>query len=341
MILVTGGAGYIGSHTCVELLNAGFNVLIADNLSKSNVKVIDRINDITGMRPDFIEIDLCDMEKTEKLFWEHPKINAVIHFAGFKVVDESVKKPLKYYMNNLGSTLSVLNAMKKFNVKKIVFSSSASVYGETETVPIKEGSPQSAKSPDGSTKITIEKLIQQIGAADPDFKAVLLRYFNPIGAHKSGLIGEDPRGEQNSLVSYMAQVAIGKRDHLKVYGNDYDTSDGTGIRDYIHVVDLAKGHLAALHKLEDRKVIGSDGCFVYNLGTGIGYSVLEVKDAFEKANGVEIPHRFYPRRLGDVARLYADPAKAKAELNWAAVHGISEMCADVWHWQKNNPRGYE
>ena len=341
MILVTGGAGYIGSHTCVELLDAGFEVMVADDLSNTSVKVIDKIKEITGKNLKFVEIDLCCRDETEKLFWEHPEIDAVIHFAGFKAVNESVQNPLKYYTNNLGSTISILNAMKKYNVKKIVFSSSASVYGEPERVPIKEDSPLNTKNPDGSTKLAIEKLLQEIGASDPEFKAVLLRYFNPIGAHNSGLIGEDPRGEPNNLAPYIAQVAIGKRDHVRVLGNDYDTPDGTGIRDYIHVVDLAKGHLLALHKLEDKKPLGSDGCHIYNLGTGKGHSVFEIINAFEKANGLKIPCKIYPRRLGDVPRLFADPTKAKEELGWEAIHNISEMCADLWRWQKNNPGGYE
>ena len=341
MILVTGGAGYIGSHTCVELLDAGFEVIIADDLSNASAKAIDRIAEITGKSPEFIKIDLCDMEKTEKLFWEHPRIEAVIHFAGSKAVGESVLKPLKYYMNNLGNTMSILNAMKKYNVKKIVFSSSATVYGEPESVPIKEDSPLNAINPYGGTKLAIERMLKDIGAADADFKAALLRYFNPIGAHKSGLIGEDPRGEPNNLTPYIAQVAIGKRDHVRVFGDDYDTPDGTGIRDYIHVVDLAKGHLAALQKLEDKKPSGSDGCLAYNLGTGEGNTVFEVIAAFEQANGLKIPYQVYPRRAGDVPRLYADPTKAREELGWEAVYGIHEMCADVWRWQKNIPRGYE
>jgi UDP-glucose 4-epimerase len=341
MILVSGGAGYVGSHACVELINAGFDVLVADDLSNSNVKVIDRIKQITGKEPGFVKIDLSDMTATEKLFWENPEIDAVMHFAGSKAVGESVRIPLRYYMNNLGSTLSLLNAMKKYNVKKIVFSSSATVYGDPEVVPIKEDSPLSAMSPYGSTKLMIEKILTDCGVAYPGFNAVLLRYFNPIGAHKSGLIGEDPRGIPNNLLPYISQVAIGKLEELQVFGNDYDTPDGTCIRDYIHVVDLAIGHVAALRKLEDKRAGVMDGCRIYNLGTGIGYSVLEVIEAFNRASGTNIPYQIGERRPGDVPRCFADPSKAKDELGWEAAYGIDEMCADTWNWQKNNPAGYE
>ncbi|MDR0424062.1 MAG: UDP-glucose 4-epimerase GalE [Clostridiales Family XIII bacterium] len=341
MILVSGGAGYIGSHTCVELIEAGYDVLVADNLSNSSSKAIDRIGEITGKRPNFIKLDLCDVEATEKLFWDYPDIDAVMHFAGLKAVGESVLKPLAYYMNNLGCTFSILNAMKKFNVKNIVFSSSATVYGDPEIVPIKEEYPLSAANPYGHTKLMIERILQDCGVANHSFNAVLLRYFNPIGAHRSGLIGEDPRGIPNNLVPYIAQVAVGKLDELKVFGNDYDTPDGTGVRDYIHVTDLARGHVAALKKLSGKKGGVSEGCLIYNLGAGRGYSVMEVIKAFSEACGKKIPYKVVARRPGDIACCFADASKAKNELGWRAVYDIDEMCADSWRWQKNNPRGYE
>jgi UDP-glucose 4-epimerase len=341
MILVSGGAGYIGSHTCVELVAAGYDILVADDLSNSNVKVLERLKRITGKDIRFVRIDFRDAAATEKLFWENPEIDAVIHFAGFKAVGESVREPLKYYTNNLGSTMSILNAMKRFNVGKIVFSSSATVYGDPETLPIKEDSPLSAASPYGATKLMIERILTDCGVASQDLRVALLRYFRPIGAHKSGLIGEDPRCIPNNLLSYITQVAVGKLDELKVFGGDYETPDGTGIRDYIHVVDLAIGHVAALRRLESRKAGVNESCLVYNLGTGVGYSVLEVVEAFKNASGVDIPYKITGRRQGDVPRCYADPTKASEELGWKAERGIGEMCADAWNWQKNNPNGYE
>jgi UDP-glucose 4-epimerase len=341
MILVSGGTGYIGSHTCVELLNAGYETVIADNLSNSSEKVLKRISAITGKKVDFVRIDFTDMEATEKLFWDKPEIDAVMHFAGLKAVGESVAKPLSYYANNIGCTLSLLRAMKKYNVKKIVFSSSATVYGDPEAVPIREEASMGFTSPYGRTKQMIEKILQDCGMADPDLKVALLRYFNPIGAHKSGLIGEDPRGVPNNLVPYIAQVAVGKLDEVKVFGKDYETPDGTGVRDYIHVVDLARGHAAALEKLAGKRETLTDGCLVYNLGTGKGYSVLEIIKAFAKASGRKIPYTISARRPGDIACCYADASKAKAELGWQAEYGIEEMCADAWNWQKNNPGGYE
>ncbi|MDR1572030.1 MAG: UDP-glucose 4-epimerase GalE, partial [Clostridiales Family XIII bacterium] len=267
MILVCGGAGYIGSHACVALLESGYEVLVADDLSNSSGKVLGRIEQITGKKPAFAEIDLCDGEATERLFWENPDIDAVMHFAGFKAVGESVAKPLKYFTNNLRSTLSILNAMKRFNVRKMVFSSSATVYGNPAAAPIKEGFPLGATSPYGATKLMIERMLQDCGRADHEFKAVLLRYFNPIGAHKSGLIGEDPMGVPSNLVPYIAQVAIGKIEELRVFGSDYGTKDGKGVRDYIHVMDLAQGHVAAIRKLDDRRMGVRDGCLLFNLGT--------------------------------------------------------------------------
>ncbi|MDR1944459.1 MAG: UDP-glucose 4-epimerase GalE [Synergistaceae bacterium] len=335
-LLVTGGAGYIGSHTCVELLDAGYDVIVADNLVNSKEGALRRVEKIAGKPVKFYNIDICRGELCDKVFAENPEIEAVIHFAALKAVGESVALPLEYYSNNLTGALAVLNAMKKYGVNKFVFSSSATVYGSPETVPVREHFPTSATNPYGATKLFIERILRDICAADPLFNAAVLRYFNPIGAHRSGLIGEDPNGIPNNLVPYIAQVAIGKLEYVRVFGNDYPTPDGAGVRDYIHVVDLARGHVDALKKLEE-----NCGEFICNLGTGRGYSVLEVIAAFERACGKHIPYRFEPRRAGDVAEIYADPSKAAQELNWTAEFDINDMCLDSWRWQSANPDGYE
>lgn len=334
-VLVTGGAGYIGSHTCVELLNAGYGVIVADNLSNSSEKALERVEKITGKGVTFYNMDVCDESACERVFEENPDIEAVIHFAALKAVGESVEKPLEYYSNNLIGTLAVLKAMKRHGVSRFVFSSSATVYGSPASVPVREDFPTSATNPYGTTKLFIERILHDICAADPKFNAASLRYFNPIGAHKSGLIGEDPNGIPNNLVPYIAQVAVGKLEYVRVFGNDYPTGDGTGVRDYIHVVDLARGHVAALKKLAE-----NCGEFVCNLGTGRGYSVLEVIAAFEKACGKKLPYEFKPRRSGDIAEVYADPSKAREELGWTAELDIEDMCADSWRWQSENPDGY-
>lgn len=335
-ILVTGGAGFIGSHTCVELLEAGYEVVVVDNLYNASRKSMDRIEQITGKKPTFYEADILDREALNKIF-EKELIESVIHFAGLKAVGESVAKPIEYYYNNIAGTLVLCDVMRKHNVKNIVFSSSATVYGDPAFIPITEECPKGKiTNPYGQTKGMLEQVLEDIHVSDPEWNVILLRYFNPIGAHKSGLIGEDPKGIPNNLVPYVAQVAIGKLECLGVFGDDYDTPDGTGVRDYIHVVDLAKGHVAAIKKLEEKK-----GVLIYNLGTGKGYSVLDVVHAFEKACGKKIPYAVKPRRPGDIATCYADPAKAKAELGWEAENGIEEMCADSWRWQSMNPNGYE
>ncbi len=335
-ILVTGGAGFIGSHTCVELLEAGYEVVFVDNLYNASRKSMDRIEQITGKKPTFYEADILDREALNKIF-EKEQIDSVIHFAGLKAVGESVAKPIEYYYNNIAGTLVLCDVMRKHNVKNIVFSSSATVYGDPAFIPITEECPKGKiTNPYGQTKGMLEQVLEDIHVSDPEWNVILLRYFNPIGAHKSGLIGEDPKGIPNNLVPYVAQVAIGKLECLGVFGDDYDTPDGTGVRDYIHVVDLAKGHVAAIKKLEEKK-----GVLIYNLGTGKGYSVLDVVHAFEKACGKKIPYAVKPRRPGDIATCYADPAKAKAELGWEAENGIEEMCADSWKWQSMNPNGYE
>ncbi len=335
-ILVTGGAGFIGSHTCVELLEAGYEVVVVDNLYNASRKSMDRIEQITGKKPTFYEADILDREALNKIF-EKEQIDSVIHFAGLKAVGESVAKPIEYYYNNIAGTLVLCDVMRKHNVKNIVFSSSATVYGDLAFIPITEECPKGKiTNPYGQTKGMLEQVLEDIHVSDPEWNVILLRYFNPIGAHKSGLIGEDPKGIPNNLVPYVAQVAIGKLECLGVFGDDYDTPDGTGVRDYIHVVDLAKGHVAAIKKLEEKK-----GVLIYNLGTGKGYSVLDVVHAFEKACGKKIPYAVKPRRPGDIATCYADPAKAKAELGWEAENGIEEMCADSWKWQSMNPNGYE
>ncbi|HHV12483.1 MAG TPA: UDP-glucose 4-epimerase GalE [Clostridiales bacterium] len=333
-ILVTGGAGYIGSHTCVELLNLGYEVVVVDNLSNSKEEALRRVKKITGKELTFYKADLLDREALEKIF-ERERIDCVIHFAGLKSVGESVQKPLEYYHNNITGTLVLCGVMRKYNVKSMVFSSSATVYGIPKTVPIKEDFPLSATNPYGSTKLMLEQILTDIGRSDPEWNIILLRYFNPVGAHISGLIGEDPQGIPNNLVPYITQVAVGRLDCLKVFGNDYDTVDGTGVRDYIHVVDLSLGHVKAIEKLKEKK-----GVLVYNLGTGKGYSVLEMVKSFEEACGKEIKYEIQPRRPGDIGTCYADPGKAKEELHWEAVRGLEQMCEDAWRWQKNNPEGY-
>ncbi|MBC5581466.1 UDP-glucose 4-epimerase GalE [Anaerofilum sp. BX8] len=334
-VLVCGGAGYIGSHTCLELINAGYDVIVADNLVNSCEEAVLRTRELAGREFPFIRIDLCDLEATDALFAAHPEIDSVIHFAGLKAVGESVAKPLEYYDNNLTSTLVLLKVMRKYGVKNFVFSSSATVYGDPHTVPITEEFPLSTTNPYGTTKLMIEMILKDVYRADPSLNIALLRYFNPIGAHPSGRIGEDPAGIPNNLVPYIAQVAVGKLDHVNVFGDDYNTPDGTGVRDYIHVMDLAAGHVAAIHKLEQKP-----GLVIYNLGTGHGYSVLDVIRAYEKACGKTLPYVIAPRRPGDIAACYADPAKAKNELGWQAKYGIEEMCRDSWNWQSHNPDGY-
>lgn len=335
-ILVTGGTGYIGSHTVVELQNAGYDVVVMDNLSNSSMKVLDRIEAITGKKVPFYEADIRNREDLEKIF-SNEKIDAVIHFAGLKAVGESVQKPWEYYENNISGTLTLLDEMRKHNVKNIIFSSSATVYGNPAIIPITEECPKGVcTNPYGWTKHMLEQILTDIQKADNEWNVVLLRYFNPIGAHKSGTMGENPNGIPNNLMPYITQVAVGKLDHLNVFGDDYDTPDGTGVRDYIHVVDLAKGHVKALKKLEP-----GTGLSLYNLGTGVGYSVLDIVKNFEEANGVKIPYVIAPRRAGDIATCYSDASKAEKELGWKAENGIREMCEDSWRWQKNNPNGYE
>ncbi|MBE5924747.1 MAG: UDP-glucose 4-epimerase GalE [Lachnospiraceae bacterium] len=334
-ILVTGGAGYIGSHTCVELLNAGYEVVVLDNLYNSSKKAIDRIEEITGKKVTFYENDMLDEEALEKIF-STENIDCVIHFAGLKAVGESVEKPLEYYKNNIGGTLALVEAMRKHGCKNIIFSSSATVYGDPAFVPITEECPKGTPTnPYGWTKSMLEQILTDLHTADKEWNVILLRYFNPIGAHKSGLIGEDPKGIPNNLLPYVAQVAIGKLECVGVFGNDYDTPDGTGVRDYIHVVDLANGHVKAIDKVKE-----NPGVKIYNLGTGNGYSVLDVIKAFSKACGHDVPYQIKPRRAGDIATCYSDASLAKKELGWEAQYGIEEMCADSWKWQSMNPNGY-
>ena len=336
-ILVAGGAGYIGSHTCVELIQAGYEVVVADNLYNSSEEAIRRVEKIVGKKIPFENTELCDRAQVEALFRKYPDIDSVMHFAGLKAVGESVSKPLEYYSNNLISTLYLLQVMRERGVKNFVFSSSATVYGDPATVPIREDFPTGGTTnPYGTTKLFQERILSDICAADPTLNVALLRYFNPIGAHESGLIGEDPNGIPNNLVPYIAKVAVGQLEKVHVYGNDYPTPDGTGVRDYIHVVDLARGHVAALKKLDT-----GCGLFVCNLGTGKGYSVLDVLHAYEKACGRTLPYAIDPRRPGDIAQCYADPAKARDELGWEAQYGIDEMCASSWKWQSMNPNGYK
>lgn len=337
-VLVTGGAGFIGSHAVVELLNAKEDVVIIDNLVNSKIDSIDRIEKITGKRVKFYKEDLVNRDAVNKIFDENPEIDSVIHFAGLKAVGESVEKPIEYYENNLQSTLVLVDAMRNHGVKKIVFSSSATVYGNPKVVPITEDSEVThATNPYGETKVVIERILTDIAFADKDWSVVLLRYFNPIGAHESGLIGESPNGIPNNLMPYINQVADGRLEKLRVFGNDYDTHDGTGVRDYIHVVDLANGHVKALDKI----LKAEPEVRIYNLGTGIGYSVLDVVKAFEKANNIKINYTMKPRRAGDVATCYSDASKAKEELSWVASRDLETMCKDAWRWQKNNPNGFE
>jgi UDP-glucose 4-epimerase len=336
-ILVSGGAGYIGSHTCIELLNAGYDIVVADNYYNSCPTVLERVKHITGKDFRFFEADMTKKEDVEKIFAECGDIDAVIQFAAYKAVGESCKKPIEYYSNNFNCTLNILDVMRHHDCHNFVFSSSATVYGDPDTVPITEDFPlHTPTSPYGATKAFTERILTDCCAADPSLNVALLRYFNPIGAHKSGLIGEDPNGIPNNLMPYIAKVAVGKLEKVHVFGNDYPTPDGTGVRDYIHVVDLARGHVCAIKKLESKC-----GLFICNLGTGKGYSVLEVLHAFEKACGKTLPYVIDPRRAGDIAECYADPSKAKRELGWVAEYGIEEMCADSWNWQSKNPDGYK
>jgi UDP-glucose 4-epimerase len=333
-ILVTGGAGYIGSHTVVELVEAGFKVVVVDNLVNAKEESLKRVAKIVKQEIPFEKVDIRDAEALEKVFQKYP-ILAVIHFAGLKAVGESVQIPLKYYDNNITGTLVLLDIMAKHNVKNLVFSSSATVYGDPQKIPITEDLPLSATNPYGRTKLFLEEIMRDVAKSDKAWNIVLLRYFNPAGAHVSGTIGEDPNGIPNNLVPYITQVAIGKREYLSVWGNDYNTPDGTGVRDFIHVVDLAKGHIAAVKKLST-----NPGCVAYNLGTGKGYSVLQMLEAMRKASGKPIPHKIMPRRPGDVGSCYADPSLAAKELGWKAEKGIDDMATDSWRWQSSNPNGY-
>ena len=335
-ILVTGGAGYIGSHTSLELLDAGKEIVILDNFYNSCPKVLERLEELSGKKINFEECDIRDREGLDAVF-EKYDIEAVIHFAGLKAVGESCQKPLMYYENNISGTVTLCQAMAAHGVKKIVFSSSATVYGEHNQSPLKETMVAGGTTnPYGTTKFFIEQILTDLAKSDPEWGVCILRYFNPIGAHKSGRIGESPNGIPNNLMPYITQVAEGKREFLSIFGDDYDTHDGTGVRDYIHVVDLAIGHIKALNKIENET-----GVLIYNLGTGNGYSVLDVEKAFEKASGVKVPYKIVERRPGDLATVYSDPAKAKAELNWEAERGLDDMCADSYRWQHNNPNGYE
>lgn len=335
-ILLTGGAGYIGSHTAIELIEKGHQVVIADDLSNSKAVVLDKIHEISGVRPAFYQIDVADKDKLSELFSKE-SIDSIIHFAGFKAVGESVQKPIEYYRNNLDTTLTLLEVMREFGVKKLVFSSSATVYGVPETVPLHEKlATKGCTNPYGWTKYMIEQILRDTAVAYPEMSFVLLRYFNPVGAHKSGKIGEDPQGIPNNLMPFISQVAVGKLEKLSVFGDDYDTHDGTGVRDYIHVVDLAKGHVCAIEYANTHT-----GSEVINLGTGVGYSVLDIVKAFEKTTGRKIPYVIAPRRAGDIAECYSDPSKAKELLGWEAEYGIEDMCLDSWRWQEANPKGYD
>ena len=336
-ILVSGGAGYIGSHTCVELLAAGYDIVVADNYYNSCPEALARVKKIAGKGFRFVEADMTDKDAVEKIFAENEDIDCVIQFAAYKAVGESVSKPIEYYSNNLACTLNILDVMRRHNCHNIIFSSSATVYGDPASVPIREDFPVGGTTnPYGTTKVFTERILTDCCHADPELNVALLRYFNPIGAHPSGLIGEDPNGIPNNLVPYIAKVAVGKLEKVHVFGNDYPTPDGTGVRDYIHVVDLARGHVAAIKKLEQKP-----GLFICNLGTGHGYSVLDVINAFSKACGKEIPYVIDPRRPGDIAECWCDPSKAKRELGWEAQYGIEEMCAHSWNWQSHNPDGYK
>lgn len=334
-VLLTGGAGYIGSHTAVELISAGHEVIIVDNLSNSNFEVMNRLKEITGKNIKFYENDVADRVALKKIFSEN-SIDAVIHFAGLKAVGESCGIPIKYYRNNIDTTLTLLETMEEFNVKNIVFSSSATVYGVPKQLPLKEDMPTSCTNPYGWTKLMNEQILTDAATADSELSVILLRYFNPIGAHKSGLIGEAPTGIPNNLMPYISQVAIGKREQLNIFGNDYDTKDGTGVRDYIHVVDLAKGHVAALDYVASHK-----GTEVFNLGTGTGYSVLEMVNSFSKVNNINVPYKIVEKRPGDIAACYADPSKANTLLKWNTKETLEDMCRDTWNWQSKNPNGYE
>lgn len=334
-VLVAGGAGYIGSHTAIELLESGYEVVIVDNLSNSNSIVVDRIKELSGKEIKFYNIDITNKDKMHTVFKEN-NIESIIHFAALKAVGESVEKPIEYYSNNLISTLNLFELMREYGVKKFVFSSSATVYGDPHTCPILEDFPLSVTNPYGRTKLMIEQMLVDISKADKSLDIALLRYFNPVGAHKSGRIGEEPNGIPSNLMPYITKIAVGKLKELSVYGNDYPTHDGTGVRDYIHVLDLAAGHVKALQKLEE-----NPGLVVYNLGTGKGYSVLDLVNAFSKASGKEIPYKIVGRRAGDVAMCYADSSKAEKELGWKAKYELEEMCQDSWRWQSMNPNGYE
>lgn len=334
-VLLTGATGYIASHTWLSLQEAGYRVVGVDDFSNSSPEVLNRLRELSGDAPVFERADVCDPAAMDAIFRRH-RPDAVVHFAAFKAVGESVQKPLDYYRNNLGGLFTVCGTMQAHGCKRFVFSSSATVYGKPESLPIREDAPLSATNPYGATKLMGETILRDLGAADPQWQTACLRYFNPVGAHASGRIGEDPRGIPNNLVPYVAQVAVGRREHLQVFGNDYDTPDGTGVRDYIHVVDLAEGHVKALDRL-----FAHAGSLTVNLGTGRGYSVLEVVKAYERASGRPIAYRFAPRRAGDVDAVYADPATAKALLGWEARRGIDDMCADSWRWQRMNPQGYE
>ena len=335
-ILVSGGAGYIGSHTCVELLNAGYDIVVADNYYNSCPEALKRVREITGKDFKFVEADMTDHAAVEKVFAENPGIDCVIQFAAYKAVGESVSKPIEYYSNNLNCTLNILDVMRRYDCHNIIFSSSATVYGDPASVPIREDFPVGATTnPYGTTKVFTERILTDCCKADPELRVALLRYFNPIGAHPSGLIGEDPNGIPNNLIPYIAKVAAGQLKELHIFGNDWPTHDGTGVRDYIHIMDLARGHVAALKRLD--KV---PGLFLCNLGTGRGYSVLDVLHAYEKACGKKLPYVMDPRRPGDVAACWADPEKARKELGWEARYGIEEMCASSWNWQQKNPNGY-
>ena len=334
-ILVTGGAGYIGSHTCVELLNQGYQVIVLDNLVNSSEEALKRVEKITGKKITFYKADLLKIDSIEEIF-KKEKIDVVIHFAGLKAVGESVEKPLKYYENNINGTLNLCKIMEKYDVKKIVFSSSATVYGNPKSVPIKEDFPLSVTNPYGRTKLMLEEILQDLYVADSDWRIILLRYFNPIGAHKSGQIGENPKGIPNNLIPYITQVAVGKHPYVKVFGDGYATCDGTGVRDYIHVVDLAIGHVKAIESMEK-----GQGVDIYNLGTGAGYSVIQMIEAFENACQREIPYKIEPPRAGDIDTCYADSSKAGEVLGWKAQYGVAEMCEDSWRWQSANPNGYE
>lgn len=335
-ILITGGAGYIGTHSCLEFLAAGHDIVVLDNLCNSSAEALHRVRELSGREFPFVVADIRDREALDAVFQEHA-IDAVIHFAGLKAVGESVEQPLLYYNNNVAGSVTLFEAMQAAGVKTIVFSSSATVYGDPASVPIREDFPVGATTnPYGRGKLIVEQILGDLAIADPEWRVALLRYFNPVGAHESGRIGEDPRGVPNNLMPYIAQVAVGRRDHLNVWGNDYPTPDGTGVRDYIHVVDLALGHVKAVEKLRD-----GPGVRIWNLGTGRGYSVLEMAQAFEQASGRPVPYRFAPRRAGDIAQCWADPGKAERELGWKATRGLEAMCEDAWRWQSMNPNGFE